>query len=113
MEAEQPNQAAILMRMAEGLAAQLAAQAEYARLLRMAAGIDRMQWERLDTPGREYVLAQGRLALVRAAKVSRRAWNAMPEHSAERSAVLLKGAGALGIDTTWAGWAGLPKEAGA
>jgi hypothetical protein len=94
------------LRMYAGLLTQLEAQAEYCRLLRTAAGIDSMQWEKLDHPGREYALAKGRMALLRAAKVSRRAWNAMPAYSDQRSAVMLKGAEALGIDTRWAGWAG-------
>jgi hypothetical protein len=78
---------------------------EYTRLLRVAAGIDSRQWDQLDYPGREYVLAQGRIALVRAAKVSRKTWNALPARSRARSDILLKGAAALRIDTDWQGWA--------
>jgi hypothetical protein len=93
------------LRMYEALMTQLSANAEYARLLRVAAGTDITQWERLDYPGREYVLAQGRMALVRAAKVSRKTWNALPPRSRARSDILLKGAAALRIDTDWHGWA--------
>jgi hypothetical protein len=91
--------------MYEGLLMTLEANAEYVRLLRTAAGIDSRQWEQLDHPGREYVLAQGRVFLVRAARVSRKTWNALPPRSRARSDILLKGAAALRIDTDWQGWA--------
>jgi hypothetical protein len=92
------------LRVYQRLTAQLEAQAEYARLLRTAAGIDPMQWEVLDYPGREYVLAQGRLALVRASGVSRKTWNALPPRSLARATILLRGAEVLRIDTDWRGW---------
>jgi hypothetical protein len=93
------------LRMYEGLLMTLEANAEYVKLLRTAAGIDSRQWERLDYPGREYVLAQGRMALVRASGVHRRTWNALPPRSRARSDILLSGAEALRIDTDWQGWA--------
>jgi hypothetical protein len=94
------------LRMYEGLLVTLEANAEYARLLRTAAGIDSHQWGLLDYPGREYVLAQGRMALVRASGVRRKTWNALPPRSRARSDILLSGAAALRIDTDWAGWTG-------
>jgi hypothetical protein len=103
--------AAWAVRVHRALSAQLAAQAEYARLLRTAAGIDPMQWEVLDYPGREYVLSQGRLALVRASGVSRKTWNALPPRSLARAAILLRGAEVLRIDTDWRGWA-VPEPSG-
>jgi hypothetical protein len=101
------DRAVAALRMYEGLLMTLDDNAEYARLLRTAAGIDPTQWEKLDYPGREYVLAQGRVALVRAAKVSRKTWNALPPRSRARSDILLKGAAVLRIDTDWQGWTDL------
>ena len=77
---------------------------EYVRLLRVACGIDPVQWEYQDQAGREYVLAQGRMALVRASGIRRKTWNALPARSRARSDILLRGAEVLGIDTAWTGW---------
>jgi hypothetical protein len=94
------------LRMYEGLLNTLSGNVAYAKLLRDACGIDPSQWEVLDIGGREYVIAQGRLALLKAARTSRRVWEALPPYSPQRSDVLLRGARVLGIETTWAGWAG-------
>jgi hypothetical protein len=88
-----------------GLLQTLSANVAYMNLLRTAAGTDPSQWEVLDTSGREYVLGQGRALLLKAAGVSRKAWDALPARGGQRSAVLLKGAERLGIDTDWCGWA--------
>jgi hypothetical protein len=93
-----------LLRMYEGALQGVGAAVAHMRLLRDAAGIDPAQWEALDVPGREYVLAQGRRALVRAARVSAAQWRELPQCSPERAAVLLKGARTLHIDTDWTGW---------
>lgn len=79
---------------------------EYTRLLRVAAGIDPMRWAVADGATRRYVLAQGRVLLVRASGVGRRTWNALPDRCRAQSVILLRGAEVLGIDTTWAGWTG-------
>jgi hypothetical protein len=55
-----------------GLLQTLSANVAYMNLLRDACGIDPSQWEVLDTSGREYVIAQGQLALLKAARVSRK-----------------------------------------
>lgn len=101
-----PEGADIIARMHDGLTATLAATTAYARLLCDAAGTTPEQFAALGTEGREYVLARGRGALLRAAGVTRRAWRDMPAASAERSAVLLRGAEKLGIETRWGGWQG-------
>jgi hypothetical protein len=101
---EARERADVLLRMYEGALSGVSAAAAHMRLLREAAGIDPAQWEALDVPGREYVLAQGRRLLVRAARVSASTWRELPPHSPERAAVLLKGARALHIETDWTGW---------
>ena len=92
------------LRMYEGLAVTLALNVAYAHLLRDAAGTTAGQYEAADFEARRYVLAQGRLALLRAAKVSRRAYGAMSRNSKARADVLLAGAAKLGIETDWPGW---------
>jgi hypothetical protein len=92
------------LRMYEGALTSLTATVAYAHLLRDAAGTDPGQYSALDIPGREHVLAQGRAALLRAARVTRKAWDAMPAYGRERADVLLKGAARLGVETDWAGW---------
>jgi hypothetical protein len=91
-------------RVLPGLLATLESNAAYCALLRDAAGTDPAQWDAADSGAREYVLSQGRRALLRAAKVSRRQWDAMAPRTAERSAALLSGAARLGIETDWPGW---------
>jgi hypothetical protein len=96
------------LRMYEGLLGTLAVNVAYAHLLRDAAGVAPEKYEAASFEAREYALAQGRLALLKAARCSRKAWNAMPRNSKQRSDVLLKGAARLGIETGWPGWAEVP-----
>lgn len=90
------------------LLATLDQNASYARLLREAAGTTAEQYETADFEARGYVLAQGRLALLRAARVSRVAYAALPSQR-QRSDVLLTGAARLGIATDWPGWPEIPE----
>jgi len=99
------ERAGVLLRMYEGALAGVAAHVAYAHLLRDAAGTSPVQYSALDVEGREYVQAQGRRALLRAARVTRKAWDAMPAYGTERAGALLKGAAVLGVETDWAGWA--------
>lgn len=104
-----PDGASAMLRMYEGLLSTLALNAAYAHLLRDAAGVTAEQWAAADLGARERVLAQGRLALLRAAKVSRRAYAAMLRTSKQRSDALLAGAARLGVETDWPGWAEIPE----
>lgn len=96
------------LRMYEGLLGTLAVNAAYAHLLRDAAGVAPEKYEAASFELREYARAQGLLALLKAARCSRKAWSAMPRNSKQRSDVLLKGAAKLGITTDWPGWAEYP-----
>jgi hypothetical protein len=97
------------LRMYEGLLGTLSFNVAYARLLRDASGISSEGYEAIDFESREYVLAQGRLALLKAARTSRRAYDALPRNSRQRSDVLLRGAAKLGIKTDWPGWSEYPE----
>jgi hypothetical protein len=101
----QRRRATAQLRMCEGLARTLALNVAYAYLLRDAAGATPEQYEAASFGARGYVLAQGRVVLLKAAGVSRRAYEAMPRCSKGRSDVLLAGAAKLGIATGWPGWA--------
>jgi hypothetical protein len=93
-------------RVLPGLMATLEFNVRYANLLRSAYGITAQQYEALDFEAREHALNRGRLDLVAAAGVTRRAYEAMPRNSKPRSDVLLRGAAVLGIVTDWPGWEG-------
>lgn len=96
------------LRMYEGLLGTLALNVAYANLLRAGYGITAEQYEALDCEAREHTLNRGRLNLVEAAGFTRRAYEAMPRNSKQRSDVLLAGAARLGIETDWPGWAEIP-----
>lgn len=104
------TRAAAHLRMYEGLLGTLEVNARYGKLLRAAAGFA----DGTETPLRaaehyqpgegEQELNRGRQVLLRAAKVSRRAYGAMSRNSKARSDVLLAGAAKLGVKTDWPGW---------
>jgi hypothetical protein len=90
-------------RVLPALLATLDANTAYLDLLVTAAGAEPAAYhalslaERLDST----VQADGRKALLKAAKCTVKARDAMSAGSPERAAVLLRGAAALGIATTW------------
>jgi hypothetical protein len=96
-------------RMLPGLLGTLSFNVAYAHLLRAAYGITAQQYEALDFETREHVLEYGRRALLEAAGISCRNYEAMHRNSKERSDVLLAGAAKLGIETDWPGWAEYPE----
>jgi hypothetical protein len=102
------TRAAAQLRMYEGLLSTLALNVAYASLLRDAAGLTAEQYQALGFEAREHVLGRGRMALLKASGVSRRAYMAIPRNSKGRSDVLLAGAAKLGISTDWPGWAEIP-----
>jgi hypothetical protein len=80
------------------------AKVAYARLLRRAAGVSVGDWVMSEEQRREVIHDQGRAALVHAAGWDMSAYTELPPCSGARSAVLLAGAGKLGIETEWQGW---------
>jgi hypothetical protein len=78
---------------------------EYARLLRSAAGASAADWVMSDQPERDAIHVRGLLALIWATGCRLFAYFDMPQFSRERAEVLLTGAGKLGIETDWKGWA--------
>lgn len=105
----------MIERVLPGLLGTLELNSRYARLLRAAAGLADGTERPLRASGHykpgegEQELNRGRQVLLRAAGVSRRAYEAMHRNSKERSDVLLAGAAKLGIETDWPGWAEYPE----
>ncbi len=99
------------LRMYEGLLSTLDVMTAYLDLLITAAGIEPAVYHALSLDQRleSTVQADGQRALLRAAEVPRRAYEAMPRNSKPRSDVLLAGAAKLGITTRWQGWAEIPE----
>lgn len=75
-----------------------------ARLMREAAGVNAADWVFSDGEVREEIHDRGTRALVAAAGWDFPEWEALAEHSKERSDVLLRGAAKLDIATDWGGW---------
>lgn len=76
----------------------------FGRMLREAHGASAADWVFSDQAEREAIHAVGLKRLIHAAGLSLATYGALRECSKARSDVLLRGAGALGIETDWRGW---------
>lgn len=77
----------------------------FAGLLREASGTSTADWVMSEQDERDAAHIAGLVRLLRAARASLFAYLDWPPFSRARARVLLKGAAALGIDTSWKGWA--------
>jgi hypothetical protein len=76
-----------------------------ARLLREASLTSARDWVMSEQDERDAAHVAGLVRLLRAARGSLFAYADWPPFSWARSRVLLRGAAALGIETSWTGWA--------
>jgi hypothetical protein len=76
-----------------------------AQLLRKASGETSRDWVMSDQDERDAAHLTGLWHLLKAARTDFLAYLSLPAFSPERSAILLRGARALNIDTPWKGWA--------
>lgn len=76
----------------------------FARLLRYAAGVGTADWVMSEPDEQLAAHITGLMRLLRAAGGGLFRYVDLPPRSRERSAILLKGAARLGIETPWVGW---------
>jgi hypothetical protein len=76
----------------------------FARLLRTASDTSVGDWVMSEQDDRDAAHVAGLVRLVVAARARLFAYVDLPPRSRARSAVLLRGAARLGIDTNWKGW---------
>lgn len=76
----------------------------FARLLRYAAGVSTADWVMSEPDEQQAAHVAGLMKLLKAAGGCLFRYVDLPPRSRERSAILLRGAARLGIETPWVGW---------